>query len=140
MELKRIKYVSRFAEHLTQADVEAIAEVSQRNNAAREVTGVMASSGRLFYQVLEGPAEVVDALYATIVADPRHTDVLLLRSQSDVSARLFPQWSMHLVNLDDASGVRLAPLRALLTAVVELRGLSDGMATSLERALATELK
>lgn len=140
MALKRIKYVSRFAEHLTQADVEAIAEVSQRNNAAREVTGVMASSGRLFYQVLEGPAEVVDALYATILADPRHTDVLLLRSQSDVSSRLFPQWSMHLVNLDDASALRLAPLRALLTAVVELRELSDGMATSLERALATELK
>ncbi|MBM4359041.1 MAG: BLUF domain-containing protein [Deltaproteobacteria bacterium] len=140
MALKRIKYVSRFAEDLTQADVEAIAEVSQRNNAAREVTGVMASSGRLFYQVLEGPAEVVDALYATIAADPRHTDVLLLRSQSDVATRLFPQWSMHLVNLDDASAVRLAPLRELLTAVVELRELSDRMAVSLERALATELK
>ncbi|MBM4377583.1 MAG: BLUF domain-containing protein [Deltaproteobacteria bacterium] len=140
MALKRIKYVSRFAEHLTQADVEAIAEVSQRNNAAREVTGVMASSGRLFYQVLEGPAEVVDALYATIVADPRHTDVLHLRSQSDVATRLFPQWSMHLVNLDDASVLRLAPLRELLTAVVELRELSDRMASSLERALAIELK
>jgi hypothetical protein len=140
MSIKRIKYVSRFAGHLTPADVESIAKVSQRNNATRQVTGVMATSGRLFYQVLEGPADVLDALYATITADPRHTDVLLLRSQDDVVARLFPQWSMQLVNLDDASAMRLEPIRELLTAVVELRELSDRMAASLERALASELR
>lgn len=139
MTLKRIKYVSRFAGFLNQPDIEAIVAVSQRNNAARGVTGVMASSGRLFYQVLEGPTEVVDPLYARIAADPRHTDLVLLRSQDDVPGRLFPRWSMQLLNLDETSAMRLEPLREMLAAVVELRERSDRMASALERALTAEL-
>lgn len=136
MPFKRIKYVSQCAADLRPADIETIVAVSQRNNAARGVTGAMALSGRLFYQVLEGPPEVIDALYAKIAADPRHTNVTLLRSQSDAPMRIFPKWSMRIVNLEETEAAKLEPLRELLTGTVELRERSERMAATLERALA----
>jgi hypothetical protein len=137
MQFKRIKYVSRCARDLKPADIDAIVAVSQRNNAARGVTGAMALSGRLFYQVLEGPPDVIDALYAKIAADPRHSDVTLLRSQAQVPMRMFAKWSMRIVNLEETEASRLEPLRELLMGTVELRERSDQMAATLERALAT---
>lgn len=137
MSFTRIKYVSRCADSLRPADIESIVAVSQRNNSARGITGAMALSGRLFYQVLEGAPDVVDHLYAKIAADARHTDVMLLRRQTNAPTRLFPNWSMRLINLQATEAARLEPLRELLAGTVELRERSDQMAATLERALAT---
>ncbi len=139
MPLKRIKYVSRYARHLTENEIESIVATSQRNNAARQISGIMATSGRMFYQVLEGPSEAVDALYARISADPRHTDVALLRNQEDVAERLFARWSMRQINLEELASLRMEPLREMLSTVVDLRERSDRMAAVIERALANEV-
>nr|WP_255526443.1 BLUF domain-containing protein [Clavibacter sp. VKM Ac-2872] len=53
-------------------------------------------------QVLEGPHDAVEAVYATIEADPRHTDVRLLLDE-EIPARQFPQWSMGFRTVDDAT-------------------------------------
>jgi hypothetical protein len=86
--LKRIKYISRFSTPLDSAAIAAIGEQASRNNQRRGLTGLLMTSGGLFYQVLEGPAEEVDAVYAAIVADERHTDVLLLSSEDDIQGRM----------------------------------------------------
>ena len=139
MALKRIKYISRFSGVLSPSDIEQIVAVSQRNNQLAGITGVMATSGKLFYQVLEGPSEQVDGLLKKIRADPRHTDFVLLRVQEDVESRLFPSWSMQSIQLDEASALRLEPLRETLATMVELRLLSDKMAAVLDRALYNEM-
>ena len=76
--LKRIKYVSRFDSPLSSAEIEQIGEQSQANNERLGLTGLLMASGGMFYQVLEGPADAVDQVYAKIQQDSRHTDLLLL--------------------------------------------------------------
>lgn len=55
--------------------VQRILVESRRNNASNDVSGVLHFAGGRFFQYLEGPADRVDALYARICRDDRHTDV-----------------------------------------------------------------
>jgi hypothetical protein len=137
--LKRIKYVSQFAQALSQDDVDAIAAQSEHNNREADVTGVLMASGNLFFQVLEGPAEAVDALYEKIQQDPRHRHVVLLGSEESVVERLFPDWAMKAISLEESRAARLEPLSASLEAVVELHETVEKLTATLERALWQEL-
>jgi hypothetical protein len=137
--IKRIKYISRFDRPHTEADIEAIGEQSRANNEQLDLTGMLMASGGLFYQVLEGPAEAVDEVYARIATDSRHTDLLLLDSEENVE-RLYPDWSMEIINLDAASNVRLFPLKALMKAVFEQTRLAENMMWSIERTVQHEMR
>ena len=57
----------------------------------------------LYLQVLEGERMAVNRLYARIVADQRHQDVVLLQLE-EITQRRFAGWSMAHVDLqaDDA--------------------------------------
>ncbi len=98
----------------------------------------MITSGGLFYQVLEGPAEAVDEIFGAIRADTRHTDLLVLGVEEDVSQRLYPEWSMKTVNLDAAAHVRLLPLKVLMEAVFEQQKHIDKMMWAIDRGLRQE--
>lgn len=137
--LKRIKYVSRFAYPMGAADVQAIGEASARHNQEHGVTGVLMTAGGLFFQILEGPAEAVDVVYARIVADPRHKDVLLLGEEAGAGERLFPDWAMKVLPLDEPRATRLEPVRAILEACVQQRAILDRLVGALERAAWNEL-
>lgn len=69
---------------------------ARRNNRRDDITGALICRHDLYLQLIEGPAEAIEALYARIAADDRHVDVqpLLVRK---VTARMFPEWAM----LDD---------------------------------------
>jgi hypothetical protein len=69
---------------------------SRRNNAQRQIVGGLLFGDGCFLQCLEGDAEVVDALYAKIEADRRHSEVTVL-SRSQISQRSFGAWSMKYV-------------------------------------------
>ena len=137
--MKRITYVSRFAQPLTSDQLEQLGRSAAEKNRQLELTGVLMASGGIFYQVLEGPEGAVDDVYRTIEEDERHTDVLLLREERPVDARLFPDWSMRTINLDAASHVRLLPLKALIKAVFEQRRLQDNMVWAIERTVQHEM-
>lgn len=73
-----------------------ILSAARRNNPLLGITGALVCRHDLYLQLIEGPAEAIDALYARICEDDRHANVELLLSE-DVDARLFPNWAM----LDD---------------------------------------
>src|SRR4051794_6360918 len=75
----------------------AIRDAARRNNAARELTGVLLFNRDYFLQCLEGDAEVVTRTFRTISDDPRHRDIALI-AVHDVPERGFPDWSMGLVD------------------------------------------
>lgn len=75
------------------AAVAAIVDVSRTRNAELEVTGALAFAGAAFAQYLEGPAESVQALRASIMRDPRHDHILTLE-EGVVAQRLFANWSL----------------------------------------------
>ena len=138
--LKRISYISRFVRPLNAAEVEAIARRSAANNATRGITGVLMTSGQLFFQVLEGPEAEVDALFRAIAEDERHTDVMLLGSLANVTERAFPDWAMARVSLEDDAAERLEPVRVLLENALQQRRLLDQSVGVIQRAAWRELR
>lgn len=137
--IKRIRYASRYAKALTEGELDRLGQQAAAKNEQLGVTGVLMASGGLFFQVIEGPAEAVDGLFAAIEADERHTDVIVLGVETGVTTRLFPDWSMKTVDLDAASHVRLLPLKVLMQAVFEQRQHLDRMTWAIERTLKHEL-
>ena len=136
--LKRVKYVSRFAQPFRENELEELGQRSAENNKKLEITGVLITSGGLFYQVLEGPPEAVDEIFGAIQADKRHTDLLVLGIEEDISQRLYPEWSMKTVNLDAAAHVRLLPLKVLMEAVFDQQQHIDKMMWAIDRGLRQE--
>jgi hypothetical protein len=136
---KRIKYVSRFAQPLSHQQIVELAEAAGRRNAANGITGALMTSGGLFFQIIEGPPEAVDTLYAAILRDERHQDVLPLSIDDLEPQRLYPDWGMRLIDLDDGSDARLEPLRAMLNAILTQRVLTQELTGALERAVSREL-
>lgn len=135
----RLKYVSRMAKPLTDAEVDQITARAAAKNAAMEVTGVLFASGGLFVQVLEGPEDAVMILYEAISEDPRHKDVLLLDLERPVTQRLFPDWHMRRLSIDAESRERLEPLRAILATISEQQERIEMLKHVLEKALLREL-
>lgn len=75
-----------------------ILSAARRNNPRYGITGALICRHDVYLQLIEGPAEAIDALYAVILEDDRHFDVRLLLTET-VDERLFPAWSM----LDDTA-------------------------------------
>ena len=137
--LKRIKYISRFAHSLSDEDIEDIIQQSARNNADLEVTGVLMASGKMFFQILEGPPEHVDLVYRNILRDSRHLNVLLINAEEDLQYRLFPEWPMKMVDLGLETDLERDSLRLILETVIESRTHLERLTGALERAIWNEV-
>ena len=118
---KRIGYVSKFSRQLTQSEIDTLGTDAAEYNRSVEITGMLVATGSIFYQVLEGPQAAVDKLFEKIASDRRHRDFLILDVQEGLKDRQFPDWSMKTVNLDAEGVERLAPIKALLEAIVDQR-------------------
>jgi Mg2+ and Co2+ transporter CorA len=137
--MKRVRYISRFSEDLSREDIEELVRRAAQKNASLDITGILMSSGQVFFQVLEGPVAHVDQIYQSILADDRHRDVLLLDSEEGVTKRFFPDWAMRRFDLDDTAVERLGPVRKKLVAIVETRRDLAKLTRDLERAVWREL-
>ena len=94
----RLIYKSRSIMPVDWALVNGIIETSQKQNVAREITGLLLATRTHFLQVLEGSFEDVNSLYCHIVRDPRHHQVQLV-SFTCTEKRIFGTWAMHGVGL-----------------------------------------
>lgn len=96
--LVRLMYASRASTSLDQEELQTLLRHCKSANPRQGVTGVLCLSSGIFMQVLEGGRMAVNQLYNKIVADPRHTDVVLL-DYAEIRERRFAGWSMGQVNL-----------------------------------------
>ncbi len=94
--LVRLIYISYAKQDMSDADIKQILEKSKINNKSKHVTGLLMYSDRYFFQCLEGERRDVNQTYLRIAGDPRHSKCVLI-DYSEVSARLFPTWSMDYV-------------------------------------------
>jgi hypothetical protein len=62
-------------------------------NLRLEITGALIFENNQFGQVIEGPEDVIDALWEKIQKDDRHKNILLIERKS-ISARNFEKWTM----------------------------------------------
>ncbi len=100
---------------------------SQRNNDRDGLTGALAAQRERYIQVLEGPAQALDALLARLATDPRHRDIVIL-DRAPVQTRLFGQWSMASARISPEKAATLDALvaRQGLTAWEVIRVMLDG--------------
>lgn len=86
-------YVSVADPGLTPADIVAMVEAAQANNARDDLTGALIYNGQNFMQLLEGPVARVEACLARIRADLRHNGMIEVRRRL-VEGRAFSTFSM----------------------------------------------
>jgi Sensors of blue-light using FAD len=89
----RMLYVSTAAGPVTTAVTGTILRSAQAHNAANGITGVLCQGQGLYLQVLEGERSAVEALYARIQLDKRHTQVEQ-RHLEEITRRRYGKWSM----------------------------------------------
>lgn len=91
--LTRIYYCSTATEGVGVEDFKQILETAQRNNTARDLSGMLTFNSRIFLQVLEGHRERINDLYNTLEKDPRHEKLMILKYER-ISQRDWADWSM----------------------------------------------
>lgn len=84
------------------AEIADIIFACERNNTPSGITGILVHDRGRFIQLLEGPEDAVDRLFAQISSDTRHTGVTVLL-QEPCPDRLMPDWSMAFLNAGDAT-------------------------------------
>ncbi|MCB1308919.1 MAG: BLUF domain-containing protein [Leptospiraceae bacterium] len=115
--MKRVTYISNFNRPLTTDEIENIGEVSIRNNKRDELTGALFCFRNIFYQILEGPEERLDACFQRISADDRHGNVFVLNTEHNIAERQYPEWSMKTVVLDENTDSLVRPIKNLLATI-----------------------
>lgn len=92
-------YVSSSVTLMNSDELLEILRVSRENNEVKDITGMLLYKGGNFMQVLEGPDDAVETLFARIATDRRHKDVQVI-SREQIQKRQFPSWEMAFQNLD----------------------------------------
>ena len=123
--MKRIIYISKITNPLSNKEIEQIGNISIQNNMQINVTGSLVFFEKMFFQIIEGDDKVVDRLYEKIGNDPRHCDILRLKTEDDINERLFPDWYMKTINLDNNVDDLLRPIKILLQTVIETHSIVE---------------
>lgn len=98
-------YCSHATPAMQPAEIPRIIQSSEKYNPALDITGLLTYGGGMFLQWLEGPHHAVHELMGWIRKDPRHECILQLHSLSGLDNRLYPDWSMELVEPCDIENV-----------------------------------
>ena len=92
-ELIQCIYASAASRDFETDELAELLRVARENNAKLGLTGMLLYAEGSFFQVLEGRADVVDALYAKIERDQRHDQVTLI-IREPIPERYFDAWTM----------------------------------------------
>ena len=101
MHISTLIYTSRAATPVTMKSLKHLAEVSARKNSLVGITGLLLFGSGNYFQVLEGNQTGIRIVYERIRLDKRHTSCEVLFEQQ-VERRMFPEWHMGQLNLDNA--------------------------------------
>lgn len=95
--LVRLLYASRAVDARPEVIDDVLAH-SRQFNPTCGITGILCFGGGIFLQAIEGGRGAVNDLYAHILRDPRHKDVILLHYE-EITERRFSGWTMGMVNV-----------------------------------------
>jgi bifunctional N-acetylglucosamine-1-phosphate-uridyltransferase/glucosamine-1-phosphate-acetyltransferase GlmU-like protein len=88
-----IIYISTSVRLFDDSDLKDMLLQSRANNSEAGITGVLLYHRGTFFQVLEGEEEQINAMFEKIKADPRHHNIIKMKSGT-MAERNFPDWSM----------------------------------------------
>jgi hypothetical protein len=96
-----IVYMSRAVHPLSDKELQQLLDQCRRDNAARNVTGVLFYSHGNIAQLIEGEAHILEPLFDIISRDGRHSNVVKLVDKP-IGTRSFSEWSMAFHPLEAA--------------------------------------
>ena len=94
--LLQIVYLSKSTSGMSPDQVTELARACAQTNKTQDITGVLYHHNGHFIQCLEGEDKELITLYAQILNDPRHHDILTAVIKP-IKERMFPKWSMGVV-------------------------------------------
>lgn len=126
-------YTSVATRPLGAAEIANLVKHSRVSNASHNLTGILLHVGKTFFQVLEGEADAIEALYAKILVDPRHTRITRIIFEP-IPRRYFEDSSMSLAVLSPEILSELIEDPNPAQTEQLLAGLDEGRAKRLLRA------
>ena len=96
--MRQVIYASAATVSFSQSDLIELLKIARQRNSAVDISGMLLYNAGSFLQVLEGPDENIDALFAKIQKDTRHARCLLL-SRKTIQEKEFENWSMGFVDI-----------------------------------------
>lgn len=117
--LKRLTYVSKLTVPLDHKEILEIGRKASINNQKIDVTGILVGVGDYFFQILEGEETTVNQLVGKISRDPRHHDVTILSAETGCESRLFSDWNMNAVVLNDSNNLILLAISLMLQNIAQ---------------------
>jgi hypothetical protein len=99
--LSRLIYASTVTTPLDPAGINLLLTRARLRNGLRGISGLMIFDSKYFLQALEGSQRELSSLYALLVNDPRHRDLMLLKFGA-IESRIFPSWNMAFAPADAA--------------------------------------
>jgi hypothetical protein len=112
------------------AELSTILESARRNNARLEVSGILLYQDGAFFQVLEGEPTVIERLFNTISADPRHRRVTKIVLEA-IADRSFAEWTMGYPKITRAELTSIPGLNDFFGRGHSLLELEEGRAKTL---------
>lgn len=98
--LYHIVYVSSASQLFSKQELLDLLEKAREKNHRLGITGLLLYRDGDFIQLLEGAKDAVETLFATISADSRHNQTMVLLEEP-TDQRLFNDWSMGFRDLSD---------------------------------------
>ncbi|PTN11821.1 BLUF domain-containing protein [Nitrosomonas aestuarii] len=117
--LKRLTYVSKLSVPLDQKGILEIGRKASLNNQKIDVTGILIGVGDYFFQILEGEETTINVLIEKISRDPRHRDVTILSAETGCEERLFSDWNMKAVTLNESNDLILLAISLMLQNIAQ---------------------
>ena len=99
--IRQLVYMSVATAGSARDHADKIADKAAPKNRERDITGFLIADERNFMQLIEGDHDTIDALYAYIAADPRHTDMTVVWD-AEADRRLLPDWGMRVIEASNA--------------------------------------
>lgn len=97
-DLDQILYCSLLSEPMTLAAIEQLTSTAASLNRMDHITGMLMYADGVFVQLIEGPREAVNHLWARILQDKRHMGIVQLYHRCEVESRVCEGWGMQLVD------------------------------------------
>ena len=126
-------YTSVQSHPLTMAELDQLIAHSRAENVSHSITGILLHVKDTFFQILEGPEDVIEALYAKILLDDRHFKVTRIIFEP-IPRRFFGDSSMTLATLSPAELATMLEEDSPERRAGLLTGLDEGRAKRLLRA------
>ena len=132
-------YASRSTEHFHEHEIPDLLKQARLSNAKHELTGMLLYIGGSFVQVLEGQPALVEAVFATIVRDKRHTQITLITKES-IAERAYEGWTMSHKTLDPVEAGELIGETEYFTSAIWVTQLDSNRAKKLLTAASMRWK